>query len=166
MQRTLTILSAVFLLSLSQPVGLNAEEKDTSMTDSNATALRVTVVSVPVEDQRAALEFYTNILGFQKKHDISVGEDFWLTVVSPADPTGPEVLLEPNKNPLTKTFQSGIKEQGIPWTGFSVDDVQATYEKLKAKGVAFTQEPTDVGSAIIATFDDTCGNLIMLMQEK
>ena len=99
-----------------------------------------------------------------KKHDLPVGEFKWLTVVSPDDPDGTELLLEPNENPVAQEYQKGIFDQGIPAASFSVLDIRAEYEKLKSLGVAFTMEPTELATVTIAVFDDTCGNLIQIMQ--
>lgn len=117
-----------------------------------------------VDDQEKALKFYTEVLGFVKKEDIPVGEFRWLTVVSPDDQDGTEFLLEPNVNPVAEQYQKGIYEQGIPATSLGVDDVQAEYERLTELGVAFKVEPTDYGHYKIASFDDTCGNLIQIQQ--
>ena len=127
------------------------------------------VTGVHVEDQEKAKQFYTNVLGFQLKHDIPLGNpegDRWLTVVSPERPDGVELLLEPNRNPISATFQQGLMEQGFPAIIFQVDDAQAEYERLSALGVAFTMQPTDIGPAIMAIFNDTCGNLIQILQQK
>ena len=126
--------------------------------------MRITLTSVFVNDQNEALRFYTETLGFVKKHDVPVGEFKWLTVVSPDDPDGTELLLEPNENPVAQTYQKGIFDQGIPAASFAVTDIRAEYEKLKSLGVAFTMEPTEVLNVTIAVFDDTCGNLIQIMQ--
>jgi catechol 2,3-dioxygenase-like lactoylglutathione lyase family enzyme len=126
--------------------------------------MKIKLVSIVVEDQDKALAFYTNKLGFIKKHDIPVGEFKWLTVVSPDEPGGTELVLEPNDNPASSTFQKAIFEQGIPFTGFEVNNIQAEYERLKGIGVEFTMEPTDMGMTIIAILNDTCGNLIQLYQ--
>ena len=129
--------------------------------------MRISVVSIPVMDQSKALAFYTEKLGFIKKHDMPVSEDArWLTVVPPEAQDGPEVLLEPAPRHFepSKVFQEKLYEAGIPWTGFEVDDVDKEFERLKAKGVEFKVEPTDVGTARIAVFDDTCKNYIQLMQ--
>jgi len=126
--------------------------------------MRITLTGVFVSDQDEALRFYTETLGFVKKHDIPVGEFKWLTVVSPDDPDGTELLLEPNENPVAQEYQKGIFDQGIPAASFSVTDIGAEYEKLKSLGVAFTMEPTEMGNVTIAVFDDTCGNLIQIMQ--
>lgn len=127
------------------------------------------VTGVIVEDQAKAQEFYTKVLGFQVKHDIAMGNpegDRWLTVVSPERPDGVELLLEPNRNPISLAFQTGLMEQGFAAIIFYVNDVQAEYERLSALGVVFTMPPTDIGPAIMAIFNDTCGNLIQIMQEK
>ncbi len=126
--------------------------------------MRIVLTGVFVSDQDEALKFYTETLGFVKKHDVPVGEFKWLTVVSPDDPDGPELLLEPNENPVAQTYQKGIFDQGIPAASFGVADIHAEHEKLKSLGVTFTMEPTDMGAVTIAVFDDTCGNLIQMMQ--
>ena len=126
--------------------------------------MRITHTSVFVNNQDNALKFYTETLGFVKKHDIPVGEFRWLTVVSPDNPDGTELLLEPNDNPVSETYQKGIFEQGIPAALFGVTDIRAEYEKLKSLGVAFTMEPTEVMDVTIAILDDTCGNLIQILQ--
>jgi len=118
-----------------------------------------------VDDQDKALKFYTGILGFIKKADIKAGDYRWLTVVSPEDSTGTELVLEPNDNPATKTYQKAIFEQGIPAKNFGVSDVQAEYERLEKLGVKFTMEPTEVMPHVtIAVMDDTCGNLIQIQK--
>lgn len=127
--------------------------------------MRITMSSVPVDDQEKACRFYTEILGFQKKHDIPLGQHRWLTVVSPEDPGGTELALEPDEHPAVRTFKSALVEDGIPFTAFAVSDVAAEFERLSALGVRFTQQPTDLGTVITAVFDDTCGNLIQIMQE-
>lgn len=127
--------------------------------------MNIILTSVFVKDQDKALEFYTEKLGFVKKHDVPMGEFKWLTVVSPDDQNGTELLLEPNDNPVAKTYQKGILEQGIPATSFGVKDINAEYEKLKKHGVKFTMEPTKMGDVTIAVLDDTCGNLIQIMQQ-
>ena len=126
--------------------------------------MRIKLNSVPVDDQAKALKFYTEILGFEKKADIPMGEFRWLTVVSPEAPDEVELLLEPNSNPASKTYQQALFEQGIPVTAFLVDDVQMEYERLSKSGVVFKSEPKSAGTAIIAVFDDTCGNLLQLYQ--
>ncbi len=126
--------------------------------------MRITLTGVFVSDQDKALSFYTETLGFVKKHDVPVGEHKWLTVVSPEDSDGPELLLEPNENPVAQEYQKGLFDQGIPAHSFGVTDIHAEHEKLKSLGVNFTMEPTEMGNVAIAVFDDTCGNLIQLMQ--
>ena len=118
-----------------------------------------------VDDQSHALQFYTETLGFLPKHDIPLGNgDRWLTVVSPERPDGVELLLEPANNPVATTIQKSLYETGIPAQMFTLDDLDAEYERLTARGVQFTIQPTDAGAVKIADFDDTCGNLIRLMQ--
>ena len=127
--------------------------------------MKINLSSVYVDDQGKALKFYTDVLGFVKKADIPVGEFRWLTVVSPEEPEGTELLLEPSDNPATKTFKKALYEQGIPLTSFAVEDIQEEYERMKKLGVNFTMEPTEMGHVTIAVFDDTCGNLIQIAQE-
>lgn len=126
--------------------------------------MRIKLNSIIVEDQADALRFYTEVLGFEKKTVIPMGEVSWLTVVSPDETDGTELVLEPNLNPAAATFQKALHEQGIPLTAFEVDDIESEVERLRSLDVRFTQEPVDVGSAIIAVFDDTCGNLIQIYQ--
>ncbi|TRM11699.1 VOC family protein [Lentibacillus cibarius] len=130
--------------------------------------MRINVINVFVDDQDKALQFYTDVLGFQKKRDMPVGDgEFkWLTVISPEDPGGVELLLEPNDNEAAKTYQQAIYEQGIPAISFVVDDIWAEYERMKNRNVNFIVEPTDSGPVTFAIFDDTCGNLIQLSQAK
>jgi len=128
--------------------------------------LKISFCSVFVEDQAVALDFYTNVLGFQKKEDLPAGEFRWLTVVSPEAPDGSQLVLEPNANAAAREFQAAIREQGIPATSFGVVNVQKTYERLRDLGVKFTVEPMAAGSTTIAVFDDTCGNLIQIHQEE
>ncbi|OXM63241.1 MULTISPECIES: VOC family protein [Amycolatopsis] len=128
--------------------------------------MRINLASVLVDDQEKALRFYTDVLGFVTKHDIPMGADRWLTVVSPEDPEGTELLLEPSGHPAVKPFKDALVADGIPWTMFAVEDVQAEYERMRGLGVRFTQEPTDMGTVITAVFDDTCGNLIQIGQMK
>jgi catechol 2,3-dioxygenase-like lactoylglutathione lyase family enzyme len=126
---------------------------------------RITVASVLVDDQDKALTFYTDVLGFVKKTEIPLGEARWLTVVSPDDPDGTELLLEPDSHPAAGPFKKALQEDGIPFTSFAVDDVNAEYERLRTMGVRFTQEPLATGPMITAVLDDTCGNLIQLASE-
>jgi predicted enzyme related to lactoylglutathione lyase len=128
--------------------------------------MRIQLTSVYVDDQRAALAFYTDVLGFIKHHDIPIGDASWLTVVAPDAPNGPELLLEPAGHPAVKPYRDALVEDGIPLAQFAVDDVDAEHDRLTKKGVSFTQPPTDIGQAIIAVFDDTCGNLIQLVANK
>lgn len=126
--------------------------------------MKIKLNSVFVNDQHKALKFYTEVLGFHKKHDIPVGEFKWLTVVSPEEPNGAELLLEPNDNAAARTYQKAIFEQGIPATAFEVADIQKEHARLKASGVEFTMEPTNMGMTTVAVFDDTSGNLIQIYQ--
>lgn len=129
--------------------------------------MRIHLTSIFVDDQRAALDFYTNVLGFQPQHDIPLGEDTsWLTVVSPEDPDGAQLLLEPSGHPAVKPYRDALIEDGIPLAQFAVDDVQAEYERLNQRGVEFTQPPTDLGGVTVAVFDDTCGNLIQIADQR
>ncbi len=126
--------------------------------------MRIHLNSVFVDDQRAALRFYTDVLGFEVHHDIPIGEDArWLTVVSPDDPDGAQLLLEPADHPAVKPYRDALIEDGIPLTQFAVDDVRAEHERLAQRGVVFTQPPTDLGGVVAAVFDDTCGNLIQIV---
>jgi catechol 2,3-dioxygenase-like lactoylglutathione lyase family enzyme len=126
--------------------------------------MRIVVTSVLVDDQEKALKFYTDALGFVKKMDIDLGEARWLTVVSPEDPDGTELLLEPDSHPAAGPFKAALVEDGIPATSFGVTDVQAEFARLQGLGVQFTQPPTAMGPVTTAVFDDTCGNLIQLYQ--
>lgn len=128
--------------------------------------MRINLTSVFVDDQRAALAFYTDVLGFTKHRDIPVGNASWLTVVSPDRPDGPELLLEPSGHPAVKPYRDALVEDGIPLAQFAVDNVEAEHARLIGAGVVFTQPPTDIGTAVVAVFDDTCGNLIQLVEEK
>ena len=128
--------------------------------------MRIQLTSVLVDDQKKALRFYTEVLGFQVKHDVPMGEFSWLTVVSPEDPTGTELLLEPDQHPAARIFKAAMVEDGIPFASFSVDDAQAEYDRLVAAGVQFTQPPVDHGPVITAVLDDTCGNLIQFTEQK
>ena len=127
--------------------------------------MKIMHTSIFVNDQDKALKFYTEILGFVKKRDITAGQYRWLTVVSPDDQNGTELVLEPNTNPAAKTYQKAIFEQGIPAAMFGVSDVGAEYVRLKKLGVKFTMEPTKVMEHVTtAVFDDTCGNLIQIQK--
>jgi catechol 2,3-dioxygenase-like lactoylglutathione lyase family enzyme len=128
--------------------------------------MRINVCSVLVDDQDKALRFYTETLGFIKKTEIPLGESRWLTVVSPDDPDGVELLLEPDNHPAAKSFKAALVEDGIPFTSFAVDDVRREFERLSGLGVRFTQEPADMGSVTTAVLDDTCGNLIQIARQE
>lgn len=127
--------------------------------------MRITLASVLVDDQDKALRFYTETLGFRKKHDVPLGRHRWLTVVSPENPEGAELVLEPDEHPAVKPFKAALVEDGIPFTSFDVTDVAAEHKRLEALGVRFTQPPVDYGVVITAVFDDTCGNLIQIAQK-
>jgi catechol 2,3-dioxygenase-like lactoylglutathione lyase family enzyme len=124
--------------------------------------MRIVITSVLVDDQEEALAFYTDKLGFVKKADVPTGEHRWLTVTSPGDPDGTELLLEPSTHPAVGPFKRALVEDGIPFTSFAVDDVDAEYERLSALGVRFTQAPLAMGDVTTAVLDDTCGNLIQI----
>ena len=126
--------------------------------------MRIKLTSIMVDDQDKALRFYTEVLGFRKKHDIPVGEYRWITVTSPEGPDDLELALEPNANPAGKTFQEAMFSQGIPLAAFEVTDLAGEFARLTAKGVAFTRQPTEAGAMTLAVFADTCGNLIQLYQ--
>jgi catechol 2,3-dioxygenase-like lactoylglutathione lyase family enzyme len=124
--------------------------------------MKINLMSVFVDDQAKALAFYTGVLGFVKKTEIPMGDVSWLTVVSPEQPDGTELVLEPDNHPAVRPFKSALLDDGIPWTSFAVDDVQKEFERLREHGVVFTQEPTAMGPVTTAVFDDTCGNLIQI----
>jgi catechol 2,3-dioxygenase-like lactoylglutathione lyase family enzyme len=124
--------------------------------------MRINLASILVDDQDRALRFYTEVLGFVKKTEVPMGQHRWLTVVSPEDPDGVELVLEPDEHPAARPFKEALVADGIPFTSFAVDDVQAEFDRLKGLGVTFTQEPTSMGPVTTAVFDDTCGNLIMI----
>ncbi|KDN82006.1 VOC family protein [Kitasatospora cheerisanensis] len=127
--------------------------------------MRIYITSVFVEDQEKALRFYTEVLGFVKKHDVPLGGGArWLTVVSAEQPEGTELLLEPSGHPAVPPYKTALVKDGIPAVSFAVDDVQAEYERLRALGVEFTQEPTRMGPVTTAVFDDTCGNLVQIVR--
>jgi catechol 2,3-dioxygenase-like lactoylglutathione lyase family enzyme len=128
--------------------------------------MRIGLASVLVDDQDKALRFYTDVLGFVKKHDVPLGVHRWVTVVSPEHPDGVELVLEPDEHPAARPFKRALVEDGIPWTSFDVTDVQAEYTRLVVAGVHFTQPPVEMGPVISAVFDDTCGNLIQIAQMK
>jgi catechol 2,3-dioxygenase-like lactoylglutathione lyase family enzyme len=127
--------------------------------------MKIVVTSVLVDDQEKALRFYTDVLGFITKNDIPMGQFRWLTVVSPGDANGVELLLEPDQHPAAKPFKRALLEDGIPFTSFGVEDVQAEYDRLLKAGVHFTQPPVAMGPVTTAVLDDTCGNLIQIAQK-
>ncbi len=124
--------------------------------------MRINLTSVLVDDQDKALRFYTEVLGFVKKTEVPLGEHRWLTVVAPDAPDGVELLLEPDAHPAARPFKQALVADGIPYTSFAVDDVHAEAERLRALGVRFAQEPTEMGPVTTAVLDDTCGNLIQI----
>jgi predicted enzyme related to lactoylglutathione lyase len=126
--------------------------------------MKIKLMSIYVDDQEKALRFYTDVLGFMKKTDVSQGPYRWLTVASPEDPDGTQLQLALNDNPAAKTYQQAMFEQGQPAAMFSTDDVKADYERIKTRGANFTMPPTEVTGSTIAMLDDTCGNLIQLTQ--
>ncbi|MBI5952743.1 MAG: VOC family protein [Chloroflexi bacterium] len=128
--------------------------------------MKIKLASVSIDDYDKALKFYTEILGFVKKHDIPLGDGArWVTVVSPEEPQGVELLLEPNAHyPAMKALKESLVKDGIPFTAFQVGDIQGEYERLQKLGVEFTMEPTNMGTTIAAIFNDTCGNLIQIYQ--
>lgn len=129
--------------------------------------MKIYVTSVFVDDQAKALVFYRDLLGFQVKHDIDMGGgNRWLTVVSPEAPEGTELLLEPSGHPAVGPYKAALVTDGIPAASFMVDDMDAEVARLKGKGVQFTVEPMDAGTVLMAVFDDTCGNLIQIVQMK
>jgi catechol 2,3-dioxygenase-like lactoylglutathione lyase family enzyme len=128
--------------------------------------MKIHLSSVFVDDQDKALRFYTDVLGFVKKNDIPLGQDRWLTVVSPEDLDGTELLLEPDGHPAVKPYKEALVEDGIPAASFAVDDVAAEFDRLRELGVLFTQEPLEMGQVTTAVLDDTCGNLIQIVHSK
>ena len=128
--------------------------------------MKIHVMSVFVDDQSKAKEFYTKILGFIVKHDIRLGKNRWLTVVSSEEPTGTELLLEPSEHHAVQPYKKALVEDGIPAASFQVDNLDSEYQRLRDLGVTFTAQPMDVGLVHMAIFDDTCGNLIQLVQMK
>jgi catechol 2,3-dioxygenase-like lactoylglutathione lyase family enzyme len=128
--------------------------------------MRINVASVLVDDQDKALRFYTEVLGFVKKTEVPLGEARWLTVVSPEETEGTELLLEPDSHPAARPFKRALMSDGIPFASFAVDDVNAEFERLRGLGVRFTQDPADMGPVTTAVLDDTCGNLIQIATQK
>jgi catechol 2,3-dioxygenase-like lactoylglutathione lyase family enzyme len=124
--------------------------------------MRISYASMLVDDQERALRFYTEVLGFVLKHDVPMGDARWITLVSPNDPAGTQLILEPDQYPAAQHFKNSLIADGIPYTAFVVDDVYAEYARLLNLGVRFTQEPTEMGAVTTAVFDDTCGNLIQI----
>jgi catechol 2,3-dioxygenase-like lactoylglutathione lyase family enzyme len=124
--------------------------------------VRINLASIHVDDQDKALAFYTDVLGFVKKTEVPLGEHRWLTVVSPEDPDGVELVLEPSDHPAVRPYKEALAADGIPFTSFAVADVQAEFERLTGLGVTFTQEPLTMGPVTTAVLDDTCGNLIQI----
>ena len=128
--------------------------------------MRINLTSVLVDDQDKALRFYTDVLGFEKKTEVPLGEHRWLTVVSPDDADGVELVLEPDAHPAAKVFKEALVGDGIPYTSFAVDDVAAEFARLERLGVRFTSPPVEMGPVTTAVFDDTCGNLIQIAQRR
>ncbi|GGL27631.1 VOC family protein [Planomonospora parontospora] len=127
--------------------------------------MRINLTSVFVDDQDKALRFYTEVLGFVKKTEVPLGEHSWLTVVSPDDPDGVELVLEPSEHPAVRPFKEALVADGIPFNSFAVDDVHKEFDRLRGLGVRFTQEPAAMGPVTTAVFDDTCGNLIQIASQ-
>ena len=125
--------------------------------------LKIHLTSVFVDDQAHALRFYTEVLGFVKKAEVPLGEASWLTVVSPEDPDGTELLLEPSDHPAVGPYRDALVRDGIPLASFAVENMEAEFERLRALGVRFTQEPAEAGPVTTAVLDDTCGNLIQIV---
>ncbi|MFG3349305.1 VOC family protein [Streptomyces sp. NPDC048018] len=128
--------------------------------------MRINLTSVFVDEQDKALRFYTEVLGFVKKTEVPLGGHSWLTVVSPEEPDGVELVLEPNQHPAAKAYQDALAADGIPVNSFAVADVHAEFDRLRALGVRFTQDPVDMGPVTTAILDDTCGNLIQIAEYK
>jgi catechol 2,3-dioxygenase-like lactoylglutathione lyase family enzyme len=126
--------------------------------------MRIHLASVYVDDQDKALRFYTEVLGFRKKTEVPLGDARWLTVVSPEDPDGAELVLEPDSHPAVGPYRAALVSDGIPFTSFAVEDVHGEVERLRGLGVRFTQEPVAMGPVTTAVFDDTCGNLVQIAQ--
>ena len=132
--------------------------------------MKINITGVFVDDQRKAHKVYTDVLGFVTKHAIAMGEGddapMWLTVVSTDDPEGTELLLEPSDHPAVKPYREALIADGIPLAQFAVDDLHAEYERLRSHGIVFTQDPVEAGEVVMAVFDDTCGNLIQIVEHK
>ncbi|WP_331714350.1 metalloregulator ArsR/SmtB family transcription factor [Auraticoccus cholistanensis] len=138
--------------------------EDTGTSEEKGSGLRIALMSVLVDDQQKAVRFYTEVLGFRVKHDVPVGEARWITLVSPADPDGTELVLETSDLPAAEAYRDALVADGIPFTSFAVDDVDAEHRRLRALGVHFTQPPTVMGDTTTAVLDDTCGNLVQIHQ--
>lgn len=132
----------------------------------DAMSIRIGLTSVLVDNQEKALAFYTDVLGFVKKEDVPMGGHRWLTVVSQQDPEGVELVLEPDEHPAARPFKEALVTDGVPFTSFMVDDVRAEHDRLTALGVQFTQPPVTMGPVTVAVLDDTCGNLIQILQKE
>ncbi|MFV5998714.1 VOC family protein [Streptomyces sp. NPDC056231] len=128
--------------------------------------MKINLANVFVNDQGKALRFYTEVLGFVKKTEVPLGKHRWLTVVSPEEPNGTELVLEPNDHPAVRPYTEALVNDGIPAASFAVDDVHAEFDRLRGLGVRFTQEPLEMGPVITAILDDTCGNLIQIAEYK
>ncbi|QIK83874.1 VOC family protein [Sanguibacter sp. HDW7] len=128
--------------------------------------MRIALASIFVDDQRAARAFYTEVLGLVVKNEVPVGDDLWLTVVSRDDPEGTELLLEPSGHPAVGPYRAALRADGIPLAQLEVADLASEHERLRAAGVVFTQDPVDIGSGLLAVFDDTCGNLVQLFEPR
>lgn len=128
--------------------------------------MRIHLSSIFVDDQTKAERFYTEVLGFEKKEDVPVGEFRWLTMVSPAEPEGTQLLLEPDAHPAVRPFKEALVADGIPFTSFAVDDVNVEHQRLSGLGVRFTQAPVDLGPVTTAVLEDTCGNLIQITHQN
>jgi len=128
--------------------------------------MKIYVTSVFVDDQAMALDFYTRVLGFEVKHDIPLGQHRWLTVVEKGNPDATELLLEPSAHPAVKPYREALVRDGIPAASFKVDDLSAEFDRLRGLGVAFTRAPMDAGPVRMAVLNDTCGNLIQLVEMK
>ena len=126
--------------------------------------MEIYITNVFVDDQEKALHFYTNLLGFEVKHDIPMGEFRWLTVISKKHPNGTELLLEPSRHPAVPTYKSALVNDGIPAASFKVDNLDTEYARLLNLGVKFTVKPMDAGAVKMAVLNDTCGNLIQLIE--
>jgi catechol 2,3-dioxygenase-like lactoylglutathione lyase family enzyme len=164
-QKLLLITFAACALALLCGASVYPPPQSAKKLEKAGDSMKIVVTSVMVSDQEKALKFYTDVLGFVKKIDIPAGGGRWLTVVSPEQPDGPELLLEPLGFTPARTFQKELFDAGIPWTSFAVKDVEATYQKLLKQGVVFRMKPTKMGPVTVASLEDTCGNLIQIAQQ-